>query len=272
MDIEVKDLKNLIAIIKERHNFDFSNYAMSSFKRRVDRVMQLYNFNTIEDLIQKLNKEKPFYEKFLKEITVNTTEMFRDPSLWRKLKNEIMPILSGNQNIRIWHAACSSGEEVYSMAILLKELNLLERAIIYATDINEDVLETAKSGLYNSRNMEINQSNFERFGSNNKLSDYYEVVDDKVKFDTNLIKNVKFTIHDLVNGTSFHKFDLILCRNVMIYFNLTLQDRAVSLFHESLFNNSFLAVGSKETIAWCKTADKFSTYCADEKIYRKIKD
>jgi len=271
-EIELKDIKNLVAVVKSKYNFDFGDYSVSSFKRRLERILELNSIQNSEELLGQIISSKTFFDKFLKDITVNTTEMFRDPSLWRKLKTEVLPILAQNQKIRIWHAACSSGEEVYSMAILLKEEGLLERTTLYASDINEDVLSVAQKGIYPLRNMEVNESNYARFEGKGSLKDYYSVKEDKAIFDPSLRVNVNFKIHDLVQGAAFSKFDLILCRNVLIYFNFSLQDRVIRLFQESLFMNGFLGVGSKETIAWCKSADKFSTFCPDERIYRKEKE
>lgn len=272
-DVEIKELRNIITLVKDMYNYDFGEYAISSFKRRIIRIFEIFKFNTVDELLVKIKTDKVFVEEFVKEVTVNTTEMFRDPTFWRKLRDDILPILSSNTNIRIWHAACSSGEEVYSMAILLKEMGLYDKAIITASDINEDVIKTAKSGIYPARNMDLNQSNYERYGGKYKLDDYYkEVKDGNVQFDSKLISNVTFKRFDLVLGAPFSKFDIILCRNVMIYFNLELQDRVVAKFSESLFKNAFFAVGQKETIAWCKAAKSYSTYSIEEKIYRKVLD
>jgi len=270
-DVEIKDLRIIIGTVKENYNYDFGDYAISSFKRRILRIIEVFKFNTVEELVAKIKSDKVFAEEFVKEITVNTTEMFRDPTFWRKLRDDVFPVLNANPNIRIWHAACSSGEEVYSMAIALKEAGLYHKAIITASDINEDVIKVAKTGLYPSRNMDLNQSNYERFGGKTLLSNYFkEVKDGNVQMDPTLISNVTFKKFDLVTGPIFSKFDIILCRNVMIYFNLELQDRVVAKFSESLFKNAFLVVGAKETIAWCKSAKAYATYSIEEKIYKKI--
>jgi chemotaxis protein methyltransferase CheR len=272
LEIESKEIKELISVVKVKYNFDFSNYATCSLKRRLERVLELNNFQNSEELIGRISESESFFNRFLKDITVNTTEMFRDPSMWRKIKTDVLPILSQNPMLKIWHAACSSGEEVYSMAILLKEEGLLDRSTIYASDINEDVLDVAKKGTYPFRNMELNEANYNRFGGKTSLSSYYTKKDDKAAFDSSLTSKVKFKTHDLVLGSAFSKFDLILCRNVFIYFNFQLQENVVRMFHESLFRNGHLIVGSKETISWCKTAEKFSTVCSDERIYKKEKE
>jgi chemotaxis protein methyltransferase CheR len=270
-DIELIQLKYLLSHLKEKFHYDFSDYTMSSFKRRVIRILELYGFDTVEALIKRLDSDKFFIDTVVKAITVNTTEMFRDPSFWRKLRDEIIPDLNTVNKIRIWHAACSSGEEVYSMCILLKELELLEKAEIVAIDLNEDVLSTAKKGVYFYRNMELNESNYQKFEGKKKLSEYYTQINpEQVQFDPRLIENVTFHKYDLVRSLPISKFDLIICRNVMIYFNIDLQSRVVDLFDISLFKGGYLAVGSKETIAWSKAAKNFSTICAEEKIFKKL--
>ncbi len=270
IDLELKDIRSIISTVKEHHGMDFGDYALSSFKRRVIRIFEIFKLQSVSELNQKIVSDKSFFEKFVKEVTVNTTEMFRDPSFWRKLRDDIIPIFASNNNIRIWHAACSSGEEVYSMAILLKEMGLLDKAMMFATDLNDDVLKTARTGIYPSRNMDINNSNYERFGGKSKLSDYYKNNNESVHFDPDLIKSVTFKIHDLSKNELFSKFDIIVCRNVLIYFNFDLQDRVIQQFSDSLFKGGVLGIGSKETIVWCKAAKKFTTLSVEEKIYRKI--
>jgi chemotaxis protein methyltransferase CheR len=205
----------------------------------------------------------------LKEVTVNTTEMFRDPTFWKKMKEAVFPLINDFPTIRIWHAACSSGEEVYSMAIALKEAGLYEKARIFASDINEDVIAKAQEGKYPVRNMELNGFNYEKYGGTKKLTDYFKVVGDYAMMDLSLLKNVTFKKFDLVQGEQFQRFDIILCRNVLIYFNLPLQDQVVEKFAKCMSAGGFLAVGSKETIAWCKSVDHYNTFSLEEKIYQK---
>ncbi|UII29336.1 protein-glutamate O-methyltransferase CheR [Fulvivirga maritima] len=257
--------------MKTKYNYDFTNYAMSSFKRRILRILELQN-TTVDMLIKKLN-ESEFLDDFLNEITVNVTEMFRDPPFWRVLRDDILPaIMLNHQKIRIWHAGCSSGEEVFSMTIMLREMGILDKVSIIATDLDTTILERAKSGEYNLKNMELNEKNYIRYQGNSSLRDYYSEVGGKAIMDKSLVENVSFRKHDLVNGEVFNKFDLILCRNVMIYFNQTLQNDVLRKFHESLFKYGYLAIGSKESLIWCDIANKFIVVNNEEKIYKKIKD
>jgi chemotaxis protein methyltransferase CheR len=272
-EIEIAELRKLTELIKERYNYDFSNYAMSSFKRRIQRILELYKLTSIDILIRRLTEEPKFFREFVSEVTVNVTEMFRDPSFWRELRDHILPnILLNNNNISIWHAGCSSGEEVFSMAIVLKEMGMLDKTKIVATDIDTDILQKAKSGIYSMKNMDLNQKNYLRFQGTMSLDKYYREENGKAIMDKSLVENVSFREHNLVASAAFSKFDLILCRNVMIYFNQTLQNNVLKMFHESLFKYGYLIVGSKESLIWCEIANKFIVANNEEKIYKKIKD
>ena len=272
-DIDIADLKRISELIFQKYNYDFRNYAMSSFKRRVLRIMELKKF-TVESLIKKLNESPLFINEFLDELTVNVTEMFRDPSFWRIMREEIIPaILLNHKQFKIWHAGCSSGEEVITMAIMLKEMGILHDVTLIATDLDTNILERAKSGVYPVKNMELNEKNYIRFqGTQTGLKDYYREENGMAIFNKDLLANVSFRKHDLVLGDVFNKFDLILCRNVMIYFNQALQNEVLKKFHESLFKYGYLAIGSKESLIWCDYANRFIVVNNEEKIYKKIKD
>jgi chemotaxis protein methyltransferase CheR len=271
-DIDIADLKRITELIQKKHGYDFRNYAMSSFKRRMLRILELKGL-TIEALLKKLNEQPGFIEEFLDELTVNVTEMFRDPSFWRVVRDEIIPgILLNHKEFKIWHAGCSSGEEVFSMTILLKEMGILDNVTSIATDLDVNILDKAKSGSYPVKNMELNEKNYIRFEGKTSLKDYYKEDNGKAVFDKDLLKNVSFRKHDLVTGEVFNKFDLILCRNVMIYFNQALQNDVLKKFHESLFKYGYLAIGSKESLIWCDIASKFIVVNNEEKVYKKIKD
>ena len=272
-EIEISELRQLTQIIKEYRGYDFTNYAMSSFKRRVLRILETAKLGSVVELIKKIKEEDNYIEEFLNEITVNVTEMFRDPSFWRVVRDHIVPnILLNHNTISIWHAGCSSGEEVFSMSILLKEMGILNKAKIIATDLDTAILEKAKKGEYALKNMDLNNKNYIRFQGTGNLSDYYDVKDGKIIMDKSLIEQVSFREHDLVRGNVFNKFDIILCRNVMIYFNQTLQNEVLKKLHESLFKYGYLTIGSKESLIWCDIANKFIVVNNEEKIYKKIKE
>lgn len=272
-DIEISDLRRITELVKEQYKYDFTNYAMSSFRRRILRIMELYKFSSADLLIKRLKDDRSFFDEFISEITVNVTEMFRDPSFWRELRDNVIPnILLNHNTISIWHAGCSSGEEVFSMAILLKEMGILNKAKIIATDIDKVILDKAKLGHYSMKNMELNEKNYIRFEGKSGFKNYFTESNGKAVMDKTLIENVSFREHDLVQGVVFNKFDLILCRNVMIYFNQNLQNEVLKKHHESLFKYGYLVIGSKESLIWCEIANKFIVVNNEEKVYKKIKD
>lgn len=272
-DIEIAELRKLTTLIKEKYNYDFSNYAISSFKRRILRLLELDRLSSVDALMKKLETNPAYFQYFVSEITVNVTEMFRDPSFWRILRDKVIPnIMLNHDKISIWHAGCSSGEEVFSMAIMLKEMNMLDKAKIVATDLDREILAKARLGRYAMKNMDVNEKNYIRFQGVGSLKDYYKEDNGFAVMDKSLVENVSFREQDLVMGQAFSKFDLILCRNVMIYFNQTLQNRVLSVLHESLFKYGYLAIGSKESLIWCEISNKFIVANNEEKIYKKIKD
>jgi chemotaxis protein methyltransferase CheR len=271
-DIDIADLKRISELIYQKYRYDFRNYAMSSFKRRVLRIMDLKKLN-VEAMIKKLNESPIFINEFLDELTVNVTEMFRDPSFWRIMREEIIPsILLNHKQFKIWHAGCSSGEEVLSMTIMLKEMGILHDVSVIATDLDVNILDKAKLITYPAKNMDLNEKNYIRYQGTGNFADYYKVENGMAVFDKELMTNVTFRKHDLVLGEVFNKFDLILCRNVMIYFNQTLQNDVLKKFHESLFKYGYLAIGSKESLIWCDYANRFIVVNNEEKVYKKIKD
>lgn len=271
-DIDIADLKRISELIYQKYRYDFRNYAMSSFKRRVLRIIELKKI-TVEALIKRLEENPAFINEFLDELTVNVTEMFRDPSFWRVMREEIIPsILLNHKQFKIWHAGCSSGEEVLSMAILLKEMGIHQDVTVIATDLDVNILERAKSGTYPIKNIDLNEKNYIRYQGTGHLSDYYKEENGNAVFNKELLANVSFRKHDLVLGDIFNKFDLVLCRNVMIYFNQTLQNEVLKKFHGSLFKYGYLAIGSKESLIWCDYANRFIVVNNEEKVYKKIKD
>ncbi|MEH0154589.1 protein-glutamate O-methyltransferase CheR [Limibacter armeniacum] len=272
-EIEIAELRKLTQFIEDKFEYDFKNYAMSSFKRRIKRVLELYKFRSVDSLINKLTTNPSFFQEFVSEITVNVTEMFRDPTFWKALRESILPeVIQEHQKVNIWHAGCSSGEEVYSMTILLEEMGMLDKANIIASDIDLAVIDKAKSGAVSLKNMELNQQNYERFGGEYSLSKYFKEEGGRAYLLPRLMDKVSFKKHDLVKDKAFSKFDLILCRNVMIYFNQTLQNDVLYKLHESLFRYGNLAIGSKESLIWCDIANKFIVVNNEEKIYKKVKE
>ena len=266
--IDDHELEILINEVFEYYGFDFSGYSRASFKRRINRLMLLDGFRNFPELLSKVRSEPSYLKRMIEEITVNVTEMFRDPLFYKVLRNEILPLLATKPFIRFWHAGCSTGEEVYSMAILLKEANLLHKSLIYATDINPIVLDTAKKGIFSLQMMKQYSENYIASGGEKDFSHYYTAHYGLAKFGEDLSEKMVFSEHNLVSDGSFNEFDLILCRNVMIYFDKDLQERAIKLFDDSLSKLGYLALGTKETIKYSEVQKRYKQF-EKEKIWRK---
>lgn len=272
-EIEIGEVRRVVSLVKDKYGYDFGDYALSSFKRRILRFLELSKIDDINHLVSYLEESEENFSTFLSEITVNVTEMFRDPTFWVELKEYILPELLNKKDIlNIWHAGCSSGEEVYSMAIMLKELGVLDKCYISATDIDAQVIQKAVIGKYPLKNMDLNNKNYIRTNGQKELAEYYTVEENKAVLDNKLLKNVTFKEHNLVSGDPFAMFDLVLCRNVMIYFNQTLQNEVLKKLHRSLFTGGVLCIGSKESLSWSNVADKFSVLSREEKVYKKVRE
>ena len=212
-------------------------------------------------------------QELLGELTVNVTEMFRDPGFWKILRDQIIPqLVTNNKPLKIWHAGCSSGEEVFSMAILLHEMHITSNVSILATDLDPKVLEKAKAGTFPIKHLDVNEKNYSKLHTGNPLSTWFRSVKGTAILDPRLLKNVTFQEHDLVTDDINDTFDLLLCRNVMIYFNQSLQNDVLTKFHRSMAMHGYLSIGQKESLTWCDVANKFEIFSSAEKIYRKIRN
>lgn len=267
--INDQDLELLITELYDYYGYNFEGYSKASFRRRIDRIYQLDGFGHFQEFLSRIRSDETYFKNLVEEITVNVTEMFRDPAVYKILREEILPILRSKPFIRIWHAGCSTGQEVYSMAILLSEEGLLDKSLIYATDINHTVLETAKKGMFPLRLMKEYGENYRDSGGKKDFSIYYTANYGLAKFDENLSTKMVFSPHNLVSDSSFNEFDLILCRNVMIYFDKDLQNRALALFDDSLSKLGYLVLGTKETIKFTSVQKKYEQF-RKEKIWKKI--
>jgi len=268
--IEDIELETFINEVYEYYGFDFGSYSRASLKRRVNRIYQLDGFIHFGEFLSKVRYDPDYFKHVIDEITVNVTEMFRDPVFYTVIRNQVLPLLGTKPFIRLWHAGCSTGEEVYSMAILLKEAGLLHKSLIYATDINAKVLDSAKKGIFPLRMMKEYSENYRDSGGKEDFSSYYTANYGIAKFNEELSQKMVFSQHNLVSDTSFNEFDIIFCRNVLIYFDNDLQKRAISLFDDSLAVFGFLALGTKETIKYSISPGKYKQL-DKEKIWRKIK-
>lgn len=250
--------------------YDFSGYSEPMMQRRINRLFQLSLFSDFAAFRHSIRSDTEFLNRFIAEVMVPVTEMFRDPSFFLTLRNEVLPLLGQFPLIRIWHAGCSTGEEVYAVAILLKELNLLHKTILYATDINPEVLKIAAAGIFQLSGMKKYSENYVLAGGNQYFSSYYTAHYDLVKFDEQLKKRIVFSTHNLSADASFNHFQLIICRNVLIYFNQELQNRVINLFGTSLENHGFLGLGSKETLRFTAAGQHYQKINPKEKIWRKL--
>ena len=268
--VDDREIEVLINDVYEYYGFDFGGYSRASFKRRVDRLFQLDGFTNFSQFLMKVRSDGDYFDRMLEEITVNVTEMFRDPHFYKMVRTEILPVLATKPFIRLWHAGCSTGEEVFSMAIMLKEANLLHKSLIYATDINTVVLNVAKKGVFPLRMMQQYSENYMASGGTKDFSHYYTANYGLAKFGQDLIEKMVFSPHNLVSDRSFNEFDLILCRNVLIYFDKDLQERALVLFDDSLAKLGYLALGTKESIKYTSIQGKYQQL-HKEKIWKKVK-
>lgn len=267
--ISSEQLKELIDIVKKIHGFDFSDYTEASFKRRLARIMMLKKLE-FYDLKHILVNDAGFFQEFLEEITVNVTEMFRDPAFYKALKNQVVPYLSTYQHVKIWSAGCSSGEEVYSLAILLNEEKLGKKSFIYGTDINTEVLNEARKGIYSLRKIKSYAENYLFTGLPGSLTDHFTMMYDAAAIHSELKQNTLFSVHNLISDTGFNEFQMISCRNVFIYFETELQYKILDLFYKSLCPLGYLCLGNKETIRSDAFRKKFKVINQKENIYQKI--
>ncbi|KOO49011.1 CheR family methyltransferase [Viridibacillus arvi] len=260
----------LLQAVYSVSGFDFQKYMRSSIKRRIINRMRQEKMEKISSLIEKVLYEKGFVEKLIDDFSIHVTEMFRDPEFFNAFRLKVVPFLKEFPTIRIWHAGCSTGEEVFSMAILLKEEGLYDRTKIYATDINEKVILQAKEGILPLNQMQSYTKNYLAAGGKQEFSKYYSTDYQNAYLDANLLKNIVFFQHNLVTDGSFNEFHVIICRNVMIYFTGELQNSVNQLFYDSLCHDGFIGIGSKETLRSSVFSEKYKEIASQENIYRKI--
>jgi chemotaxis protein methyltransferase CheR len=269
-DLERLEIELLLEAIHRRYGFDFREYAQASLKRRLWRRIHAEHLTSVSGLQEKVLHDPACMERLLLDLSINVTSMFRDPTFYNAFRDKAIPLLRTYPFSRVWVAGCSTGEEVYSLAILLDEEGLYERARIYATDINEAVIERARLGVFPLDKMQEYTQNYIRAGGKRAFSEYYSAAYDGAQFDRSLIRNVVFAQHNLVSDRSFNEFHAIVCRNVMIYFDRSLQDKVHTLFHESLATFGVLALGHKESIKFTRFAESYEELDADERLYRKV--
>lgn len=263
------ELQLLLEAIFQRYGYDFRSYSRASLQRRVDQHLMIARYKHIGELIHAILHSGEAFGALLSFLTINVTEMFRDPDFYQAFREKIVPVLRTHPFIKIWHAGCATGEEIYSMAILLEEEGLYDRCQIYATDIDKEVLEKARKGIFSVADLRKYTENYQKAGGKAALSDYYTAKYDNVLMEPRLKKNVIFADHDLATDQVFGEMQVILCRNVIIYFNRELQNRVFQLFHDSLDIGGTLCLGNKESLRFALCADQFDVIDKAQRIYRK---
>jgi chemotaxis protein methyltransferase CheR len=269
-DLERLEIELLLEGVFRHYGFDFRAYAYASIRRRLWKRVEGEGLRTISALQDRILHEPEAMERLLLDLSVNVTAMFRDPSFYKEFREQVVPLLRTYPFIRIWHAGCSTGEEVFSMAILLEEEGLYDRARLYATDINDVVLQRAKQGIFPLDRMQEYTENYLRAGGKHSFSEYYTAKYDGALFSPALTRNIVFSQHNLVTDRSFSEFHVIFCRNVLIYFDKTLQNRVHSLFYDSLVMFGIMALGSKESLKFSQYEPCYEKLSATEKLYRKV--
>ena len=267
-EIEAIEIDLLLEGILRRFGYDFRHYARASLKRRLKRRMNLWGMDHISQMLPAMLHDEAFFDTFLRDMSITVTEMFRDPSFYQEVRERVIPVLKTYPFVKIWHAGCATGEEVYSLAIVLEEEGFLDRAQIYATDFNTHSLEVAREGIYPLDKIQEFTANYNRAGGVASFSDYYHARYKAAKMDSRLTRNLTLAYHNLVTDGVFGEMHLIVCRNVLIYFNRTLQTRVLGLFTESLCRRGHLCLGTKESMEFSEVANRFDTVSREGKIFR----
>lgn len=267
-DYEI-ELRLLLQAIYEKYNYDFRQYSRSSLQRRLETAMIRLQAKSLSILQDRVLHEENFFPQLLQYLTVPTSEMFRDPDFFKSIREKVVPILKTYPSLKIWIAGCSTGEEIYTYAILLQEEGLLERTTIYATDINPESLKKAEQGIFPMERIPDYTLNYQKAGGQKSFSDYFSARYEAAIFDKALKKNIVFADHSLATDSVFSEVQMVSCRNVMIYFDRDLQNRAIGLFHESLSPRGFLGLGSKESLRFSSYDREFEEIGNFQKIYRR---
>ncbi len=267
--LEALEIKLLLEALFQHYHYDFRNYAQASIKRRLNRAREQMGFATYSQLQDGLLHNPALLPHLLSFLTIQVSEMFRDPSYFLGLREKVLPHLRTYPSLKVWVAGCSEGEELYSLVILFREEGLEDRTLFYATDINQEALDKANAGIYALDRMQLFTANHRKSGGKSSLSDYYTAAYGRAVFDRSLRQRVVFSDHSLVTDAVFAEMHLISCRNVMIYFDRPLQDRAVGLFKDSLTRKGFLGLGAKESLRFSNHAGAFLDFVKDEKIYQR---
>ena len=269
-EVSELDIRRLLEAIYQQFHYDFRQYAVASLKRRLTQAMAHFECGTLAELQTQVLRDADAFPRLLGFLTVQVSDLFRDPECFLALRRQVLPLLATYPSLKLWVAGCSTGEEAYSLAILLAEEGLLERSRIYATDINDDSLHKAQSGVYALDRMKQFTLNHRAAGGHGSLSDYYHASHDGAVMSPQLKKHITFADHSLATDSIFSEVQLVSCRNVLIYFDKQLQDRALGLFADALVRRGFLCLGTKESVRFSAQAARFVEFTAEQKIYRRV--
>lgn len=261
----------LLEAIFQCYGYDFRNYAHSSLRRRIAHRMAMAKLEHVSELIPKVLHDKDFFNSLLEDLSITITEMFRDPEIYLAIREKVVPILKTYPFVKIWDAGCSTGEEIYSLAIVFQEEDFYHKSHFYATDMNNQALEVAREGIYPVGNLKEFSGNYFKAGGKASLSDYFSCKYQSAMIANSLKKNIVFSHHNLVSDSSFGEMNLIICSNVLIYFDKILQNKVLTLFYESLCHGGFLCLGSKESLEFTDVCENFEEITKKAKIYKKIK-
>lgn len=268
-DIEKIELNLFLEAMCQRYGYDFRNYAHASVRRRIRHMLAKSGYTKVSEMLPRLLYDEDFAQAAIYDFSISVTEMFRDPDFYQSLRKNVVPYLKTYPFIKVWHAGCATGEEVYSLAIVLQEEGLYERATIFATDFNEMVLEKAREGIYPLKDIRQYTTNYQKAGGVKPFADYYHAQYESAIMNQSLKRNITFASHNLVTDGVFGEMHLIFCRNVLIYFDKTLQNRVLKLFADSLNHGGFLCLGSKETLEFSEIANSFKVIDDQTRIYQK---
>ncbi|HFB61370.1 MAG TPA: protein-glutamate O-methyltransferase CheR [Bacteroidetes bacterium] len=268
-NLENIELELLLQAVFLQYGYDFRNYSRAHVKRRVKHRLAQEGLESISELQNRILHQPEAFERLVRDLSINVTEMFRNPDFYKSVRENVIPILKTYPFLKIWHAGCATGEEVFSFAIMLKEEGLLERTQIYATDFNPYVIEKARKGIFPIRYIKEYTANYQKAGGKESFSDYYHANDEWVIFDKNLSKNMVFAEHNLVTDGVFAEMNMIVCRNVLIYFNRELQNKVLGLLHSSLVTGGYLALGTKESLMFSDNQKKYKVIDDKQKIFKK---
>ncbi len=267
--IEEIEIDLLLEAMQRAYGYDFRSYARASIERRVRQFLSGSGCRTVSEMIDRVLHDKDFFSRMAQYFSIPVTEIFRDPFIYRVIRTEVVPMLRTWPHLKIWHTGCATGEEVYSLAIVLKEEGIYDRSTIYATDFNDSVLERAREGIYEIEKMQEATRNYQQAGGRASFSQYYHARYDAAAMDDSLKERITFANHNLVNDRVFGEMHLVFCRNVLIYFNHELQNRALQLFTESLVHGGFLCLGTKEDLRFTDVRDQYEVVDDRARIYKK---